>query len=363
MNAGIIGILLHQLPYQFRGLPVLSTIAFVIDLALFVVFSLIFITRFVWFKKEAYYEVTGDINELALGVCWPIAWQTLSSLTGLIASNAYWGGHAFTLVSYVMWWFGTAWILGYLLFTFVTLIRRHDAFDRQLPPSIVIPAVAVATDATTGGLIANYADDISSRLAIPIIIVSFLLVGIGLIMSFFLYTYLLHGLLVDGWPAPEKIASMWLFVGPMGQCAAALQILGSSAQIYGRFAVYNKGTFLTESAAAPLDVACILLGLLLSGMGSIWALLALIAMIEKAWQGQLKWNMSWNSIIFPTGTLTTSFLLFSTELDSPAFRAITTGMVILLVVVFVLNLAFACWKISRGELLIVRRNPRAGHDD
>jgi tellurite resistance protein TehA-like permease len=102
---------------------------------------------------------------------------------------------------------------------------------------------------------------------------------------------------------------------------------------------------------------------LLSGMGSIWALLALIAMIEKAWQGQLKWNMSWNSIIFPTGTLTTSFLLFSTELDSPAFRAITTGMVILLVVVFVLNLAFACWKISRGELLIVRRNPRAGHDD
>jgi tellurite resistance protein TehA-like permease len=69
MNAGIIAILLHQLPYQFSGLPVLSTIAFVIDLVLFIIFSLIFLTRLAWFKWEAYYEVTDDINELALGAC------------------------------------------------------------------------------------------------------------------------------------------------------------------------------------------------------------------------------------------------------------------------------------------------------
>jgi hypothetical protein len=75
-----------------------------------------------------------------------------------------------------------------------------------------------------------------------------------------------------------------VFVGPVGQSAADIQILGSSARTYGRFAAYNKGTFLTEPAAAPLDVACVFLALLMTGMGSIWALIALCAMIEKAWQ-------------------------------------------------------------------------------
>jgi tellurite resistance protein TehA-like permease len=208
MNVGIIAILLHQLPYQFSGLPVLSTIAFVIDLVLFIIFSLIFLTRLAWFKREAYYEVTDDINELALGACWPIEWQTLASLICLIVSNAYWGGHAFTLVGYVMWWIGTAWMLAYLLFTFLTLIRRHNAFDRKLPPTIMIPAVGVATVATTRGLISSYADHISARLSVPVIIASFLVVGIGLLMSIFLYTYLPHALFIDGLPAPDNIASM-----------------------------------------------------------------------------------------------------------------------------------------------------------
>lgn len=162
-----------------------------------------------------------------------------------------------------------------------------------------------------------------------------------------------------GWPDADAITSLWAFLGPTGQCAAALQILGSSANTYRNFAGYNKGTFLPEMAASPLDVGCILLGLLLSGMGSIWALISFYAMVEKAWQRELRWHMNWNTTIFPTATLTTSFLLFSIEMDSPAFRTVTTALVILMV----LNLFFTLLHISKGNLLIVRRNPRAGHVD
>lgn len=363
MNAGIIAILLHQLPYQFNSLPVLSTIAFLVDFVLFTIFSLIMITRFIWFRRQAYYEITDNINDLALGACWPIAWQIISSLVCLIVSNAYWGGHAFTIVGYVMWWIGTGWTVAYLLFAFLTLIRRHKTKDQKLPPTIVIPAVGVATVATTGGVIASNADGLSARLAVPTIIVSYMCVGIGIFMAIFLYTILLHGLFQDGWPVPDNITSMWVFVAPMGQSAAAVQILSSAASTYGRFAGYNKGIFLTESAATPLSVACILLGLWMSGMGVIWALIAFVAMMEKAWQGKLKWSLVWNSIIFPMGTLTTSFLLFSIEMDSPAFRVVTTALVILLVLVFFLNAFFAVWRISKGELLIVRKNPRARRDE
>jgi len=43
MNAGIISILLHQLPYQFKGLGVLSTIAFLVDFVFFICFSVVFL--------------------------------------------------------------------------------------------------------------------------------------------------------------------------------------------------------------------------------------------------------------------------------------------------------------------------------
>lgn len=360
MNAGIIAILLHQLPYQFHGLPVLATIAFVIDLVLFIIFSVIFILRFIWFGKQAYHEITNSTNELALGACWPIGFQTISSLICLIVSNASWGGHAFTIVGYVLWWFGSAWMLAYLLFTFITVIRRHKAFDPRLPATIIIPAVGVSTMATTGGLIASYSYGISARLAVPIIIVSFMLTGIGVFMALFLYTYLLQSMFTDGWPPPAQIASVWLFVGPMGQSAAAIQLLSSAASTYGQFAAYNKGTFLTASAASPLDVASILLALWMNGMGVVWALMAFVAMVESAWKKELKWNLTWNGIIFPTGTLTTSFLLLSIAMDSPAFRVVTTGLVIFMVLVFFLNTGYTIVQISKGDLLIVRKNSRAG---
>lgn len=354
MNSGIIAILLHQLPYQFRGLGILSTIAFVLDFVLFIVFSLLFLARFASFGRQAYYQVTGDTAELALCACWPIAWLTLAALVCLIVSVASWGGHSFTIVGYVMWWVGVGWTVAALLFVVLTTIRRQHAKNRKLPPAIVIPAVGVATVATTGGLIASYSYNMSDRMAVPVIIVSYMMVGIGVLLAIIIYTYLLHDLFTEGWPAPDQIATMWLFVGPMGQSAAALQILGSAADKYGRFEGYAKGTFLTAEAAAALDVASILLALLFTGLGTIWALMAFCAMAEKAWQGRLKWAPTWNCIIFPTGTLTTSFLLFSIEMDSSAFRVITTALIILLVVVFSLNLGFTVWQVTQGKLLVVR---------
>ncbi|KAK5069925.1 hypothetical protein LTR64_007893 [Lithohypha guttulata] len=360
MNAGIIAILLHQLPYQFPGLGILSIIAFMIDFLIFIVFSLTMLTRFALYTRQAYWEITDNVQQLAQMACWTIAWLTLAALVNLIVSQAGWGGHAFTIVGYVMWWFGAAWSILTLLFVFIIVIRRQkgEAEGGQLPPMILLPIVSIATTATTGGLIACYSAGISARMAVPVIIVSFLYVGIGMFMATFLYTLLLHKLLTTGFPAPMQIASMFLFVGPMGQSAAALQLLASAASTYGRFGGYSQGIFLQASAATPLNAACVLLALLLTGMATVWAFLALFAMLEKAFNKNLSWSPTWNSIIFPLGTLTTSTLQLSIEMDSPAWRTITTALVIILVIMFFINLGFTTWNIIQGKLLIVKENPR-----
>lgn len=358
MNAGIIAILFHQLPYQFDGLPVLSTIAYMVEFVLFIIFSLLLLTRLALYRPQAYFEITSNVGDLSLGACWAIAWLTLSSLTCLVVSTSYWGGHSFTIVGYVMWWIGLAWMMAYLLFAVITLARRTHVADREILPLILIPTVGVATVATTGGLISSYASGISARMAVPMIIMSFFMAGIALFTSIPLYAILLHRFLTVGWVPVPMSATMFVLVGPMGQTSTALQILGSAAYTSNHFAGYNKGTFLTEAAAPALSTACVLLALLITGMGCMWAFVALYVMIERAYRRELKWTPAWNSIIFPTGTLATSFLEFSIEMDSPAFRTVTAGLLIILVIMFFVNLGFTIFEIARGRQLMVKEDPR-----
>lgn len=358
MNSGVLGLLTHQCPYQFPGLRIISNIFYVFDLTLFVVFSTIFLLRFAIFRLDAYNEVATSRSDLPLCGCWPIAFLTLTSLTPLICSNAYWGGHAFTILGYVMWWIAAAWSLAVLLWVFITYIRRQEAKDIRLPTMVIIPAVSVSTVAVTGAIVVTLSYDVSPRLAIPVIIVSFMMVGLGILLGLMLSTYLFHQLLAQGWPPAAQTASVFILIGPMGQSAAALQQLGSAARTYGKFAGYNEGTFLTAEAAAPLDVACTLVALLLTGLGIVWTLLSIWVMVERAFKKELSWNPGWSAIIFPTGTLVTNFSFLAIAMDSPAFRVITAAMIIILVVVFLMNLAFTLTWITQGKLLIVREDPR-----
>jgi tellurite resistance protein TehA-like permease len=218
MNAGVLGLLLHQLPYQFHGLKIIATIFYVLDLLLFVFFSIIFLLRFVLYGATAYREITSEQPELMLCACWPIAFMTLTSLTSLITSNAYWG-HSFTMVAYVMWWFVSLWTTIFLFWTFIILIREHEASDRRLPMTVILPAVSVSTAAVEGGIVASMSHNISPTLAVPVIIVGFMLVGIGILLGLMLTVYLFHALLAKGWPPAAQTASLFIFVGPMGQSA------------------------------------------------------------------------------------------------------------------------------------------------
>ncbi len=94
MNAGILGTLLHQLPYQFPGLKVLSTIAFILDLVLYVVFSIIYILHFALYGRRAYDELVGNVADLCLFPCWTIAWMTLVSFVSLTVTEAGWADYA-----------------------------------------------------------------------------------------------------------------------------------------------------------------------------------------------------------------------------------------------------------------------------
>ena len=358
MNSGGLSQLLYHCPYRFRGITALSAVFFVVNLVLWITFTLLFLLRFLWFRRQAYNEIAGDIGELTFLSCWAIAFMTLTSNVTLLLSTASWGGYPFTVVSLAMWWFISVANAFLLFWAFITLFRHHDTSTYRLPTSIIIPAVSVSTLGITGATVVTYSKDLSTSLAIPVMVLSFHWVGVGVLLGLILYVYLFHELLAQGWPPPPATASMFIFVGPMGQSAAALQILGSAANHYGRFREANRGTFLTAEAAPGLDAACVMAALLLSGLGTVLCLFSVAAMLQRAFQRQLTWTPTWNAIIFPNTTLVSSFLLFAIEMDSRAYRVVSVIMIILLIIVFLVNLVYTVLRISQGKLLVVREDWR-----
>ena len=81
-----------------------------------------------------------------------------------------------------------------------------------MPLSPFLPAVGVATVALVGGQIVTYAYDISPRLAVPVIIVGYLLDGLAIWLSIILYGIFFQRLIARGWPEPAKRPTLMMLV-------------------------------------------------------------------------------------------------------------------------------------------------------
>ncbi|KAI9809427.1 MAG: hypothetical protein M1827_006863 [Pycnora praestabilis] len=299
MDTGIISIIMNRLPYQFSGLPVLSTIVFVFNLVLFSIFMTISILRLIMYPRHIYNSIASNVEQLSLLAAPAIAFLTIVSQIGMICSTAW--HHGFTLVAYVLWWIGMAWTVITCTFVYIRLMMGGMIVDRALPANVFLPIIGLMTSASIGGLLINYSYDVSPRLAVPVIVVGYLCNGYAIFLTLIMYAIYLHGLLIGGWPAPAKAPSLYLLIGPMGQSATALQLLGSAADTKMDFVGYNEGTFLRASGTPGMDSSSVLIALLLLGLGFLWICVAYYAMIELLVTKQLKFSMIWWSMIFPMG--------------------------------------------------------------
>ncbi|KAK5122304.1 hypothetical protein LTR85_004215 [Meristemomyces frigidus] len=334
---------------KFNGLGVLSTIMFVFNIVLFTVMFTVLLLRCILYPTAIVKACTTNITELVMIGAVPIAWFTIVSQVGLTASTASWGGHPWFLVAYVMWWFGTA-VMCTVAMTVIIVVAKTDIVQADaLSPAMVIPFVGTATDAVVGALLVNYSNGVNARLAIPVIVVSYILAGIGFFAAMMIYGAYFVRLLNSGLPPPAQSPSLVLLVGPCGQSAAAAQLLGTAASTY--FGTYGRGTFLQASAGMTLSAVGVLFGLMFVGLGLLFAVFSIYVIIEAAFKRQHVYSLMWWSTIFPMATVNTAFIAFATDMDSPTFRVLSAIFLILLVIDYFLNWAFTLRDIFLGKLL------------
>jgi hypothetical protein len=127
-----------------------------------------------------------------------------------------------------------------------------------LSPATQLPLISALTAAAGGAIICTYGE-LNNRLQVPVIIVSYLLVGMAsrsLGFDSLFLTRLFDRSSLKG----MKVYQDMILCGPRGQGSFALQAL-EEVVLDGSFAGYGRGVFLTAQAAMPVGYASILAGL------------------------------------------------------------------------------------------------------
>jgi tellurite resistance protein TehA-like permease len=299
MDTGIISIIMNILPWQFQGLGIISTIMFVFNLVLFVAFSVLALIRLFTFPKHVKSETLNALEELSYQGAPAIAYLTLVAQVSLTCSTAW--GFRLTILAYVLWWIGLVWTVVLCSASVIVLTKRSITNDRELSPAIFLPLISVMTLGTTGGIVVNYSVGMSARLAIPIIVVSYLCIGYAFFLALLYYAIYAHRLVAVGPPEMAKLPAMVITIGPLGQFATAIQVVSTAANTRGLFGSYNQGTWLTASAASSVSAASELLALMVVGFAFLWVTVAWYLVLEAAVMRKLPYSLTWWSLIFPMG--------------------------------------------------------------
>lgn len=296
-GTGITAVILHQLDYQFHGLQIISYIFWVMTITLLLTMVLVYTVRCICFPRKVLTALSREMDELACLNSITISFTSIIQMMALTLVHGW--GKGWGIAAYVLWWINTAMaILGTVIvpFVFISIYAKGVPY---LSPTTRLPLISALTAAAGGGTICQYAE-ISSQLQVPVIVVSYLLVGMALPLAFGL-DVLVWARLVKRLDRQHVFQEM-ILCGPWGQGSFALQGLGG-AVMQGSFAAYASGTFLTAKAAEPVGFASIFLGVLAWGMGTFWWIFAILHILFAAinhwrWRG-IPFSLATWSVVFP----------------------------------------------------------------
>jgi tellurite resistance protein TehA-like permease len=176
-GSGIVAITLHQLHYQFQGLGIIANIFWIITIITLLGFLLLYLLRAVLFPRHVASQYTSNFMETACLCSISIAFTTIIQMIALTLTPSW--GPSWGMAAYVMWWINVVMAAVACIVIPYILTKVDGPGISSVPPGALLPSIAALTIAAGGGVVCRYGA-ISASLQVPVIIVSYLFVGIGL---------------------------------------------------------------------------------------------------------------------------------------------------------------------------------------
>ena len=252
-----------------------------------------------------------------------------------LATREFQLGIRWTLVMTGFWWLTAALSLLTSVGIPWSMMTYQEHFFEGTTAALLLPIVPTITVAAVGStlcdLLIDYGDGQYDVYAWTMMVVSYMLLGIGLPLALAILVLYLQRLLLFKSPPREIIISCMLPLGPCGQGGEACLHLGQVAlRLFPRISTpaSQSGVAQLFDVGQTLYGAGIISSLLLWGLGMWWALIAILTIARERSQGKLPFNMGWWSMTFPVASIAICTARIAIALDSLTLKIIYTGWVI-----------------------------------
>jgi C4-dicarboxylate transporter/malic acid transport protein len=320
MGTGVLALMLGDFPYGHPALTVVAQALWCVNVLFFTLFSLMFLSRAVFFPESFRRLFHHPVQPLFIG-CIPMGFATI--VNGMIT---LWPISAASMVwTNAMWWIDVALsVISVLVVPFYMFTAQEHRMER-MTAAWLLPIVPPEVTAASGGLVAQH---LAPMLGTSVIFVSYVLWAISVLLSMGILTILFLRLTLHKLPHVDMAVSAWLPLGPLGTGAMAMITLGAASRH-----IFS----LTDLAPMALlwQDAGVMVALLLWGLGLWWMIMAIVFTLRYLREG-LPFNMGWWGFTFPLGVFDSATYLLAKETQFSPFLYLGTAFTVLLAVFWVI---------------------------
>ena len=280
MGTGVLALLLNQLPGP-AWLPVLAAGVWRANIALFSLFSLLYIAHWLFYTRQAINSLSHSVVPMFLGAI-PMGFATIVNGTLVFGHNPE--------LALRLWEIDV--VLSVLIglgVPFAMVVSQKHALE-AMTGVWLLPIVACEVAAASGALLAPH---LPAHVAVNLVLAGYVLWALSVPLAMGIITILFLRLVLHSLPPAEMAVSSWLALGPLGTGALGLLLLGHAAP--AAF-VGSKLAFI-GSVAQGIGVIG---GLVVWAYGAWWLALA-VAMVLAQRPHKLPFNMGWWGFTFPLG--------------------------------------------------------------
>ncbi len=304
MGTGIVATAGATLPVRIPGLHVFARAVWVFAAVLLVV--LIVAVAAHWLRHPTVARSHAYNPQMAhfYGAA-PMALLTVGAGAILIGKDLI-GERLAVDLDWVLWSAGTlgglftAMSIPFLMFTQFN-VEPDAAFGGWLMP-VVPPMVSAAAGAL---LIPHMAPGTGRE---TMLYGCYAMFGLSFVAAMIITTMVWSRLAHFGTSGTERVPTLWIVLGPLGQSITAAGLLGTNAVLA-----------VDPHLADGMAVFAILFGVPVWGFGVLWIALATALTIRTARRG-MPFALTWWSLTFPVGTFVTGTAQLAVHTDLPAFR-------------------------------------------
>jgi C4-dicarboxylate transporter/malic acid transport protein len=344
MGTGILAVVIKDFPFQFPHQDDLGWAYWFFNVGLFGIFSILFLSRWVFFFNDAIPMFHHPVQSMFLGAI-PMGLATI--VNGLVLfGTPHWGNSA-TIAAIVLWFVdvGLAVLCGLLVPIF--MLTTHSHALESMSAVWLLPVVPGEVAAASGGLLLAVVQN--QRLAQNIAFISMLLWGFSVPLSMSILVIFFLRLVLHKLPPSDLIISCLLPLGPIGTGALAATELGLYAKRTFENSGYGVSATTFQSLASATPAIAMFVATALWGYGVWWLVIAIFA-IGHTLRNRLPFNLGWWGLIFPLGVFTASTADLYKLTDFYLFRIPVAVLICILFVLWWVVMFHTVVRAYSGEL-------------